>query len=366
MLILSNEDVSSVLSSYNASHIHHNINILAATLTSRDILLPTRQSFNHPSPSSSTTLIMPTFSPDSSSIKIVSLDNSPTSSRTSPQGSLLLFSEDGSLDAVLNSSEITAFRTALGSMIPLVIRFFPSVKNDDINLVPLDEVLVFGAGLQAEWALKLLLELCCNHKTIPKAITIVNRTSSRAQSLIDKIESWYVSKILPTVKEVPMFRSYTTDTSNLESLVASADTIFCCTPSHEALFPASYLKTKEASQKTRFISAIGSYTPEMHEVAAELLDDRNMDFVIVLDNKEACLLEAGEITALKKLSSEHTFFEVGQEWIEASVTTNTKFLTHNIFYKSVGTGAMDLAIAQELVKVAREGPQKTGTEISNF
>ncbi|KAF8445368.1 hypothetical protein BGX38DRAFT_1119355 [Terfezia claveryi] len=354
MLILSNNDVASLLSSLDSPQILDILDVLARALADDTVLQPPRQSFKHPQPASATTLVMPTLASSSSSVKIVSLDTSPESKNTSPKGSLLLFSIYGSLDAVLNASEITGFRTALASMIPVLLRFFPSLT-----------ALIFGAGLQAEWAAKLLLILCAHKKLYSPRIIIVNRSLDRARELIKKVLLWYEEKILHTTDSIPTIESYQLNrcTPQLKLLITEADAIFCCTPSRDPLFSAAELRSASALTKTRYISAIGSYTPDMKEIQPDMLVDKVLKFSTIVDNFEGCKIESGEIIGAYELLSRSDdrdvskfgVSEVGVLWNKAKENGFCREIMENVFYKSVGTGAMDLAVARELVKIVRNG-----------
>ncbi|KAF8473410.1 hypothetical protein BDZ91DRAFT_714591 [Kalaharituber pfeilii] len=357
MLVLTNSDVSTLLGSLKSSDILSILSVLALALGNSSINQPPRQAIQHPHPSCTTTLLMPTATPSAFSIKILSLEASPTSSqRTSPKGSIFLFSSDGSLDAVLNASAVTGFRTALACMIPFSIRFLPHVlpsqSSSSCAPPPLSEVLIFGAGLQAEWTIRLLLILC-NHADIPlPKITIINRTLPRAQSLITTTTNWLASNPLSKFP-VPDLQCTTNNTPSLKALLTTADAIFCCTPSHDPLFPASHLLVPVTPPKTRFISAIGSYKPAMKELDPDLLiSPGGFGNCIMVDTREGCLVGAGEIIAAQQRKGEPLeLYELGSEWKSGDWE---KYRKNNVLYKSVGTGVMDLAVGQELVKLSRE------------
>lgn len=379
MLVLTDDNVRNLLSSLNRPRIVKIMQSLARALADSSIVQPPRQSFPNPEPSRLSTLIMPTFASGSSSVKVATLDTSAGSTSTSPKGSLLLFSPNGTLDAVLNAAEVTAFRTALASMIPFVLRFLPELVSDEYHkthptplpppLVP-SQIVVFGAGLQAKWAIKLLLALCSQSDTTDKLldkIIIVNRTLPRTDSLVSEIRSWYTcsSTNLSDRFALPTFECYELGSVELGRLVAVADAIFCCTPAQKPLFPAAYLLTDEAQKKTRYLSAIGSYTPGMQEVDPQLLEPSPFHFgqEIIVDSKDSCLLEAGELIAAQHLA--FSTWEVGKVW-EVAIENKDDWrvrMMRNVLYKSVGTGAMDLAIGECLISLARELAVESGVGI---
>ncbi|KAK2845255.1 hypothetical protein FQN49_005903, partial [Arthroderma sp. PD_2] len=117
----------------------------------------------------------------------------------------------------------------------------------------------------------------------------------------------------------------------LRATVSEADVIFCCTPSTKPLFPHSYLRGEEGEggkpDRRRFVSMIGSYRPHMHEVDADTLLSGQ---TLLVDSKQACLAEAGEL----------------------------------ISAGCVGMGIMDLAVGRELLCLA--GDKGVGVPIHGF
>ncbi|KAI5809028.1 hypothetical protein DFH27DRAFT_248829 [Peziza echinospora] len=395
MLVLTNSDVTALLASLTPTQVLSCLTTLAETLQSTSsgspVVQPSRQVVT--TPSGATTLLMPTFTLDSSSVKIVTLDTRPSPSPSSTAstaltGSLLIFTPSGTLDAVLNASEVTAFRTALASMIPYVLRFLPSLlppqdtpdtsSNTSTGTPPppptASEILIFGAGMQAEWALKLLL-LLTHHSThpLPQKITLLNRTLPRAHSLAARTTQWLKTTFPDPSKHFPSITPDTFSSSNLPQLIQSSDAIFCCTPSHTPLFPASTLLTPPSSLlKTHFFSAVGSYTPSMQELdPALLLPNKGGITLVIADTVEGVNAEAGEVirasTLLRQSGGELQVHELGtllgrrgqRKWQEA-------VRTENVLYKSVGMGIMDLVIGRVLVGLAREEGGKVGVEVEGF
>lgn len=121
-------------------------------------------------------------------------------------------------------------------------------------------------------------------------ITIFNRRRSRLNQLekdtIAPLRTYYphVNFHLKAKLDTPDFGSV------LQTHLGLADVIFCCTPSTAPLFPFSYLAS---SPKSRFISAIGSYKPDMKEIDEKTLLCGGRK--IFVDSKEAWLCESGEL-----------------------------------------------------------------------
>ncbi|KAH7260401.1 hypothetical protein NW759_010716 [Fusarium solani] len=264
---------------------------------------------------------------------------------------LTLCDARGQAIGTLNAAALTAFRTALGSMLPY--RFRKNTEN----------IVVFGAGKQALWHIRLALLL--KEKDI-KSVTIVNRSAQRTQELIESLKSNQNSP-WPSHIDLKAFDPQGDRDAALESLVVDADVLFFTTPSTQPLFPAKYLTSEKALSKTRFFAAIGSYRLDMQEIDPELLKqvvDPSSVFAsasyqggsVAVDSRDGCLQEAGEL--VKAEIPTEKMLEIGQ-LLQTKNTEKPADLTQwletgFVIYKSVGTGVMDLAIGQELLRLAKE------------
>lgn len=290
---------------------------------------------------------MPATTPRSIGVKIVGITPSEpncSSSDHSPpppgiRSVLTLCNAVGEAIGVLNAAELTAFRTALGSM--LLYQYRNKTGN----------ILVFGSGKQAQWHIRLAVLL--RAQDIRK-IVIVNRSRARAQELIASLVK---DSYLPWPSHIKL-RQFEEDTENLEDEVVDADVIFCTTPATEPLFPARYLTSESARSKTRYISAIGSYRLDMLEIDPELLkalvdpsgifSQQVWEGHIAVDSRVGCLKEAGELVSAGINSSK--MLEVGQislapmEWLQSGF----------VLYKSVGVGVMDIAVGRQLLQLAKD------------
>lgn len=310
-------------------------------------------------PDGQSTLFMPASTPDLVGTKIVGIRPTHVPARLLPSGVpepglksvLTLCDETGQAIGVLNAAALTAFRTALGSM--LLYRFRSVTER----------IVVFGAGKQAVWHLQLASLL--RGRDI-RSVTVVNRSAARTQALIDSLTKDPRSE-WPAHISIDVFDGGDDRDAKLEKLVADADVIFCTTPSTEPLFPASYLTSETARAKTRFISAIGSYKLNMQEIDPEylkLVADPASDLagaaykggVITVDSLEGCLAEAGELVKAEIPTTK--LVEIGR-LLDPESTANADELkkwleTGLVIYKSVGIGIMDLAIGKALLQLGRE------------
>lgn len=325
-------------------------------------------------PDGQVSLFMPATTPETIGVKIVGVSPSkppppppPTPSSSSaladsskskppPPGlksALTLCDASGQAFGVLNAAELTAFRTALGSM--LLYRYRRATEN----------VVVFGAGKQALWHIRLALLL---RGADIRAITVVNRSRERTDQLVAAVTK---ERGLPAGVRLHVFEGRD---AALEALVADADAIFCTTPATAPLFPAAYLASEHARRKTRYIAAIGSYRLDMQEVDPEFLrlvvDPSSVlsataagsattyrGGVVAVDSRGGCLQEAGEL--VKAGISPDKMAEVGRllhaksdaggdsaeldAWLENGL----------VVYKSVGVGIMDIAIGRQLLDLAK-------------
>jgi ornithine cyclodeaminase/alanine dehydrogenase-like protein (mu-crystallin family) len=261
---------------------------------------------------------------------------------------LTLCDAQGRAIGVLNAAGLTAFRTALGSM--LLFRFRMTMKN----------IVVFGAGKQALWHIRLAVLL--RGQDIRK-ITIINRSAARTEDLLGELKSEHVA--LPSHITIGSFDEGTDRNAALEALVLESDAIFCTTPSTQPLFPSSFLTSPEAQKKSRYIAAVGSYRLDMQEIDPQLLrtltdSSDTLPFptykggVISVDSIEGCPKEAGEL--VKAGVPVERMLEVGAVLQEKAANGSSELSTWLqegfVVYKSVGVGVMDLAIGQHLLSVA--------------
>ncbi|KAH9864042.1 hypothetical protein J1614_009975 [Plenodomus biglobosus] len=255
-----------------------------------------------------------TKSTTSSATAIESKPSASSTQSTKPKGSLTLFDKSGNPRALINAEEITAFRTALASTM-----LFKKRHN-------VHDLVVFGAGAQAYWHIRLALLL---RGTDIHHLNIINRDFERVHHLLQKLYNPHEepSKLNLDPAHIPAYRQSDPNTDLhrpkiqiltpshgeyerlLKSTIRASSVIFFTTPSLTPLFPASYLTSPEGRKKGRYLAAIGSYKPHMVEIHPDILrqavspDHGHRHFhkhaarggAVVVDSVEACLAEAGEI-----------------------------------------------------------------------
>ncbi|KIX03555.1 uncharacterized protein Z518_07108 [Rhinocladiella mackenziei CBS 650.93] len=250
------------------------------------------------------------------------------------KGCINVFSPVGELLGILNAQEVTAFRTALAVMIPFVRHAGPK-----------SNIVIFGAGRQAEQHIKLALLLTDD----VKSVTAINRNAPRRlESLFATLRGKY-----PGIAFNLLLRTAEDFDTRLQARLAESDVIFGCTPATVPHFPHSYL-----TNKRRFIGLIGSYKPAMQEVDSETIlsgEGRR----IYVDTKEGCLGEAGELIRAKV--TEEQLVEIGELDVISEESLGGQ---GNLIFKCVGLGIMDLVMAKELIEMARE--KGAGLTVEDF
>lgn len=303
-------------------------------------------------------LFMPATTPAHIGVKIVGISPANTpgpNEKPKPglQATLTICDAEGKAVGVLNAAEITAFRTALGSILLYRLR-----KQTG-------RILVCGAGAQARWHIRLALILRGDEI---ENITIVNRSRARAEELVASLrETGVPEHVSLKIHE---------ESESLEDAVVGADVIFCGVPSSEPLFPAAWLMSEKARQKTRYIAAIGSYRLDMQEIDPALLRsiadpegvfrEQVWQGKVAVDSAEGCSAEAGELdkAGIKK----DRMLEVGriQELRQGKKPEGLERWLEDgfVIYKSVGMGIMDIAIGSKLLELAEE--KGRGVRLDDF
>ncbi|MFD8500616.1 ornithine cyclodeaminase family protein [Amycolatopsis sp. NPDC059657] len=232
----------------------------------------------------------------------VELDRSPAI-----LGTLVWSSATGQL--VADAIEVTTMRTGAVS----------GVATDLLAAPDATRLAVLGAGAQAADQVRAVAAVR------PLAsVTVYSRTSSRASALISALR-----------KEFPAIEFTLSGTA--DEAVSSADVVCCATSASQPVFDASALP------ENVHVNAIGSYLPSMRELPESLLASAR---VVVVDEAEACLEEAGEIIHAVSTGSlkRDSLVELGSALAEPpGVGGRTVF-------KSVGVAAQDWALARLLAQ----------------
>lgn len=267
-------------------------------------------------------------------------------------GVLTLCDQYGLPTGFMNAEEVTGYRTSLSAMLLYAKRRITA------------NIVVFGAGTQALWHIRLALALKGDNI---KRIIVVNRSAERTATLFDQIkkeneERWKVPVNFESV--------LAGDEEKLKAVLGDVDAVFCTTPSKKILFPASYLIGKKSGC---YVSAIGSWTRGMIELDPEVLkfaaQGDGEKSAVVVDDRDECTKSVEEV--IQSGLGEGKIAEVGEllDLLSGPASQSREkaqrcLETGFVVYKSVGVSLTDLSAGQALLDLAKK--QNRGLSLSEF
>jgi len=220
--------------------------------------------------------------------------------------------ENGAPYLVSEARALTGLRT--GAATAISIKYLARKDSKTLGIV--------GCGYQARWQLLAATEV---HNF--EEIRIYDIDDSRMQNFKNSFKEIFGEKILSE--------------RSVDDLVRASDVIITATTSK-----APFVKKRMVRPGTH-ISAIGAYTPEMAELEAELIAESKL----VVDSREAALLEAGDIIqAIKRglMTEEKIYAEIGE--IIAGKKMGRTSSDEVTIFKSVGLSVQDAAAASLLAR----------------
>lgn len=279
-------------------------------LSADKAVMPPRQ---HISTDKGVTLIMPAYLPERSDfgIKVVSVyDDNPNLNLPRITATVLVLDPvTGSPKAFMDGASLTAIRTGAGG----------GVAADLLARKDAKTVGLFGAGVQARTQLQAVMAV----RDITH-VNIISRTQASAQQLAAEISEWTDS---PEVNLVSM----------PQEVVANADIVICATTSATPLFDGNDL------QSGTHITAVGTFVPEKREVDTTTIRRANR---IVVDSREACLEEAGDLI----IPNAQIDAEIGE--IVNGNKEGRQSDDEITFFKSVGVAVQDAVAASAVLAEA--------------
>ena len=280
-------------------------------LSAGNAIAPPRQ---HISTDRGVTLIMPAYLPERSDfgIKVVSVyDDNPDLNLPRITATVLVLDPvTGAPKAFMDGASLTAIRTGAGGGVAADL-----LARQDAKTVGL-----FGAGVQARAQLQAVMAV----RDIAR-VNLISRTEASAQQLSAEISGWH------DAPEVHLAR-------HPERVVEDADIVICATTSATPLFDGNALKLGT------HITAVGTFVPEKREVDTTTI--RRSDRIVV-DSREACLEEAGDLI----IPNAEIDAEIGE--IVNGDTPGRASDGEITFFKSVGVAVQD-AVAGAAVLAAAE------------
>ncbi|MFA6303719.1 MAG: ornithine cyclodeaminase family protein [Legionella sp.] len=222
---------------------------------------------------------------------------------------ILLDAQTGMPKALMEAGYLTTLRT--GAVSGLASLYFSHENSSHLAII--------GSGSQA----MMQLEAVSAVRPINQ-ISIWSRNKDNAKEFAIKITGNYEVRCCDTVSQA----------------VKDADIICTATSSSEPLIDLQDL------QPHAHINAIGSHNRHMREISNDVLDKA----IVIVDQLEAALAEAGEIIAAIDAHqlNKKSIIEIG-EWLTHKNVDYTQCLT---LFKSVGLAIQDISVAERVYQNA--------------
>lgn len=231
--------------------------------------------------------------------------------------------------------------------------------------------MVFGAGKVALWTVRLCLRLRGEEV---ESVVIVNRNKGRAEEIVGKLKG--------EGRERVEIKALGGEEEEVRKVSKEADAVFCTVPSENVLFDEKDVRREEGQSKP-YISAIGSWRPNMIELDPELLKrvvseeamynpvSQSDEGFILVDDRKSVAEHTGEL--LRSKLSEAQMIEVGQMLEirenlgqrEEAAKLNAHLEEGFLIYKSVGVSVTDLASGEAILELAQK-QGNLGTVITDF
>lgn len=264
-----------------------------------------------------------------------------------------------------------AYLTSTGTLAAKIVSVFP--KNRDKELPTIHAVVIvidaqtgqpkalmdgtYLTALRTGAASGLATDLLARKEACVAAVFgagVQGRTQLEAVSTVRSIEEVWVYDIIPEAADVyikEMKNCGDPVPSNLRvahspaQAVRDADIICAATTSQTPVFDDVDLKPGV------HINAVGSYTPQMQEIPAQTVARAK----VVVDSLTASLTEAGDLIIPindSVITKSHIHGEIGQ--VAAGEIPGRERDEEVTLFKSVGTAAQDAAVAELVLRKAKE------------
>ncbi|KAF2724199.1 ornithine cyclodeaminase [Polychaeton citri CBS 116435] len=259
-------------------------------------------------------------------------------------GLVVVCDKNGLPTGILNVEEVTGYRKSMNVMIPYMWR--QNTKR----------IVMFRAGKQALWHLRLALAL---RGSEIERITVVNQSYLRAQTLVDRLQQENRQRWSSTAAIGCLDSSHPDYEQALKELLLEVDVVFCTVPTRQALFSSRYITS--SMRGSPFISAIGSWIPEIAELDPEILSYRPKgetgssilvnDRANAMSNSSEVLVEVGEVLKLLREKGTLSQNEHGHSKRNSLLTWLRPGF---VVYKSIGLRVTDLAARNAILSLAQD------------
>ena len=272
------------------------------------------------------TLIMPAYLPKRSEnvkqrqivptqaqfgIKVVSVyDENPNINLPRITATVLVLDPDtGAPKAFMDGTSLTAIRTGAGG--GLAADLLARQNSKTVGL--------FGAGVQARAQLQAVMAI----RKI-EYVNLISRTQTSAENIATEISNW---------TDAPKVNIAVSP----QEVVENADIVICATTSATPLFDGKNIKPGA------HITAVGTFVPEKREVDTTTITRAKR---IVVDSREACLEEAGDLI----IPNAQIDAEIGE--IVNGDKQGRQSEDEITFFKSVGVAVQDAVAAAAVLAEA--------------
>ncbi|MCY3021026.1 MAG: hypothetical protein NTW87_18585 [Planctomycetota bacterium] len=273
-----------------------------------------------------TALYMPAYVPahEVFGVKVVSLfKDNPAAGLPLIHALVMVFdAHNGRPVAVMDGERLTALRTGAAS----------GLATDLLARRTAEIAAIFGAGTQARTQLRAV----CAVRPIKQAY-VFDKDRSRAEGFCREMNR---TLSIPVV------------VADSQELLGRADVVCTATTSSTPVFRHGDLKPGA------HINAVGAYKPTEREIPGETVRAAT----VVVDQRDACLAEAGDIAMPLKqglITAGHIHAEIGE--IAAKQKPGRTSDSEITLFKSVGNAVQDLAAASRILANART--MGLGTEV---
>lgn len=315
IIFLSQEDISKCLDMASAIDA---MKFAFSELSNNNVNVPIRMSMPLKEDGNGA-LFMPVYFPPRNLVGIKSVmihEDNPTKGLPMIHAIYNVFdAETGKPLAIIDGECLTSLRTGAASGLATEIFSSQDAKS----------AVIFGAGKQSEKQ----IDAICTVRDLER-IYISDLVEERVKELISKMQPLIKAELL-ILKE--------------ESDIKEADIICTATSSSKPVFDHNNLNAKV------HINGIGSFRPDMCEIPEETI----INSKLIVDSREACLAEAGDIIQPiknNKITSDHIYAEIG-EVINSNKSSKNNDDKITVF-KSVGNAVQDIAAAALILDNAKK------------
>ncbi|KAM6515552.1 hypothetical protein FSOLCH5_009777 [Fusarium solani] len=312
-------------------------------------------------PNGQRTLFRPFTSDSSVGVKfVVEPAPRPDGTKDPLHGIIVIADGQGNVTGVLGAEEVTGYRTSMNVMVPFSWRRH------------VDNIVIFGGGMQALWHTRLILTL---RGSEVKTITYVNPVKDQIDDLIAKISNENEARWKSTCSFHFINTTSPDFQQHIEARLSDTDCVFCTTPSRKPLFPARCLTQQRSDGRLPLISAIGSWQSDMIELDPGLLHHAiatNSGYnpvsgeakgVVLVDDRDYALENSGEV--IQSNIDAEDMVELGhivalrkgriQPLNDKHVEDATRFISEGfVVYKSIGVSLTDLTAGNAILALAQK------------